>query len=244
MGSWDYDLISKASFWDEGQSAFSAWIMPASFRRWRRSANGSIPRFAGSPRAFTALRPDRETCEVEFRIVRPTGEARWCTAAACAAFNAAGALVRLSGVTTDITDRKEADDHQALLVREVDHRAKNALAVVQAIVRMAKRESIDEYVKAVEGRIGALAQTHELLSQSKWEGADICLVLDELAPYRNDGQQRITAIGPLRAAASRRNWWPWRFTSSPQMPPNMALSVEGRVDVTGPSWMACCPWSE
>ena len=94
----------------------------------------------------------------------------------------------ISGVTTDITDRKEAESRQALLAREVDHRAKNALAVVQAIVRMAKRDNIEDYVKAVEGRIGALAQTHELLSQSRWEGADILrLILDELAPYHSDG---------------------------------------------------------
>ena len=198
MGSWDYDLISKASFWDEGQSRIlgvdHASFVPTFEKVRQRVHPEDLPKIR---EAFAALRPDRGTCEVEFRIVRPTGEARWCTAAACAAFDAAGTLVRLSGVTTDITDRKEADDHQALLVREVDHRAKNALAVVQAIVRMAKRESIDEYVKAVEGRIGALAQTHELLSQSKWEGADILrLVLDELAPYHSDGQQRVTAIGP------------------------------------------------
>ena len=49
----------------------------------------------------------------------------------------------------------------------------------------------------MEGRIGALAQTHELLSQSRWEGADILrLVLDELAPYHGDGRQRVSAIGP------------------------------------------------
>ena len=141
--------------------------------------------------------PDRPTSELEFRIVRPTGEIRWCTAAAVASFDAGGKVVRFSGVTTDITDRKEAESRQALLAREVDHRAKNTLAIVQAIVRMAKRDSIDDYMKAVEGRIGALAQTHELLSQSKWEGADILrLVLDELAPYHSDGRQRVTAVGP------------------------------------------------
>jgi two-component sensor histidine kinase/DNA-binding response OmpR family regulator len=198
MGSWDYDLISKAWFWDEGQSRIlgvdHASFVPTVEKVRQRLHPEDLSKIR---EAFTALRPDRGTCEVEFRIVRPTGEVRWCTAAACASFDAAAALVRLSGVTTDITDRKEADDHQALLAREVDHRAKNTLAVVQAIVRMAKRDGIEEYVKAVEGRIGALAQTHELLSQSKWEGANILrLVLDELAPYRSDGQQRVTAIGP------------------------------------------------
>jgi two-component sensor histidine kinase len=71
------------------------------------------------------------------------------------------------------------------------------LAVVQAIVRMAKHDTVEDYVRAVEGRIGALAQTHELLSQSRWEGADILrLILEEMAPYHGDGQQRVTAIGP------------------------------------------------
>jgi two-component sensor histidine kinase/CheY-like chemotaxis protein len=99
-------------------------------------------------------------------------------------------------VTTDITFRKEAEARQALLAMEVDHRAKNTLAVVQALVRLARRESIDDYVKALEGRIGALAQTHELLSKARWEGADLLhLILEELAPY-NDGMQRVTAVGP------------------------------------------------
>ena len=143
------------------------------------------------------LSPDNATCEIEFRIVRPCGEIRWCTAVAVASFDEAGMPVRFSGVTTDITDRKEADTRQTLLAREVDHRAKNTLAVVQAIVRMAKRDNIDEYIRAVEGRIGALAQTHELLSQSKWEGADIQrLILEELAPYHGEAQNRVVAMGP------------------------------------------------
>jgi two-component sensor histidine kinase/CheY-like chemotaxis protein len=131
------------------------------------------------------------------RILRPDGEARWCVVAAAATFDEKGAAQRVSGVTTDITERKEAENRQAMLAREVDHRAKNALAVVQAIVRLARRENIADYVAAIEGRIGALAQTHELLSKARWEGADILrLVLDELAPYRGEGQARITAVGP------------------------------------------------
>src|SRR5260221_1145216 len=136
------------------------------------------------------LSPDNTTCQIEFRIVRPTGEIRWCSAVAVASFDAAGAPIRFSGVTTDITERKEAEGRQLLLAREVDHRARNTLAVVQAIVRLAKRDSIKSYVKAVEGRIGALAKTHELLSQSRWNGADIRrLILDELAPYHSEGRQ-------------------------------------------------------
>jgi two-component sensor histidine kinase/DNA-binding response OmpR family regulator len=198
MGSWDYDLSSGACFWDEGQSRILGVDHASFIPSFDNVRQGIHPDDLGKLRtAFDGLRPDNATCDVEFRIVRPTGEVRWCTAAAAAAFDASGVLARLSGVTTDITDRKEAENRQQLLAREVDHRAKNTLAVVQAIVRMAKRDDVEDYVKAVEGRIGALAQTHELLSQSKWEGADILrLILDELEPYRGAGQPRATAIGP------------------------------------------------
>ena len=198
MGSWDYDLTSRTWFWDEGQSRIFG-LDHASFRPTVENISRGIhPEDIDKCReAFIRLSVRQPTCEQEFRTVRPDGEVRWCSVAAAASFDASGILVRYSGVTTDITDRKEAEVRQALLTREVDHRAKNTLAVVQAIIRMAKRDSVEDYVKAVEGRIGALAQTHELLSQSRWEGADILrLILDELAPYHNEGQQRVTAVGP------------------------------------------------
>ena len=198
MGSWDVDLVSGAWFWDEGQSHIfgvdHASFVP-SIESVRRGLHAEdIDKIRESIRG---LSPDNTTCELEFRIVRPSGEIRWCSAVAVASLDASGKPVRFSGVTTDITERREAEDRQALLAREVDHRAKNTLAVVQAIVRMAKRDDIEEYLKAVEGRIGALAQTHELLAQSRWEGADVRrLILEELAPYHGENQQRVTTIGP------------------------------------------------
>ena len=198
MGSWDFDTLSGSWFWDEGQSRIFGVNHAAFVPSLEAIGQGIHPEDRDAIRSsFAKLSSEQPTCEVEFRIVRPTGEIRWCTAAAVAGFDSAGKAVRFSGVTTDITDRKEAESRQALLAREVDHRAKNTLAIVQAIVRLAKRDSIEDYMRAVEGRIGALAQTHELLSQSKWEGADILrLVLDELAPYHHDGRQRVSAVGP------------------------------------------------
>ena len=82
-------------------------------------------------------------------------------------------MVRVSGVTTDITDRKEAEERQVLLAREVDHRARNALAVIQSIIRLTRAKSVDDYVLAIEGRIKAMARAHTLLSDSRWLGADL-----------------------------------------------------------------------
>ena len=197
MGSWDCDFIRDQWFWDEGQSRIFGMDHETFVPSLEKVEKCIHPDEVGKWRqAIRELSREKGSFELELRAVRPSGEVRWCRVVGAAMWNAAGELVRLSGVTTDITERKEAESKQALLTREVDHRAKNALAVVQAIVRLARRENIDEYVKAVEGRITALAQTHELLSRSRWKGADILrLVLDEMAPYQGGGQ-RVTAIGP------------------------------------------------
>ena len=101
------------------------------------------------------------------------------------------------GTAMDITKRKEAEERQDLLAREVDHRARNALAVVQSIVRLTRASSVDEYVAAVEGRIKALARAHALLSDSRWHGADLgALVAEELAPYRLTEAEKVKIGGP------------------------------------------------
>jgi two-component sensor histidine kinase len=104
-------------------------------------------------------------------------------------------VVRVSGVTVDITERKRAEERQHLLTREVDHRAKNALALAQSIVRLTRCDDVKDYVAAVEGRISALARVHTVLSLSSWEGAEIGqLINEELSPYSNSKQ--IAIQGP------------------------------------------------
>jgi two-component sensor histidine kinase/CheY-like chemotaxis protein len=105
--------------------------------------------------------------------------------------------VRVSGVTIDVTERKEAEERQDLLAREVDHRARNALAVVQSIVRLTRANNVEGYVAAVEGRIKALARAHALLSDARWHSADLgALVAEELAPYRAGEVDKVRVTGP------------------------------------------------
>jgi EAL domain-containing protein (putative c-di-GMP-specific phosphodiesterase class I)/CheY-like chemotaxis protein len=73
---------------------------------------------------------------------------------------------------------------------------KNALAVVHAIVCLSRCESINQYVAAVEGRIQALARAHSLLSESRWQGANMGQIIEEeLAPYRTSGFDRVRISG-------------------------------------------------
>jgi two-component sensor histidine kinase len=114
---------------------------------------------------------------------------------AAATVDKRGRVIRVSGVTVDITERKRAEERQNLLTREVDHRAKNALALAQSIVRLTRADNVKEYAETVEGRINALARVHTILSLSSWQGAEIGkLVREEVAPYAPSG--RVRTSGP------------------------------------------------
>jgi len=200
MGSWSYDFATDLWTWDEGHRRIFG--VDETFAPTLEAIRSAVhPEDMEMLRtAFYELSQSNSSYRIELRAIRPSGEMRWCSAAAVASFDADGLISRVSGVTTDITDRKDAETRQALLAREVDHRARNALAVVQAIVRLARADTIEGYTQAVEGRIRALAQTHELLSQSRWQGADVHrLVMEEIAPYRSSG--RIRAEGPSMIVA-------------------------------------------
>jgi two-component sensor histidine kinase len=134
--------------------------------------------------AMAQFNKGTKSYEAEFRIIRPDGEIRWCVGTAAATVDKGGRVIRVSGVTVDITERKRAEERQNLLTREVDHRAKNALALAQSIVRLTRGESVKAYIQAVEGRISALARVHTILSLSSWQGAEITKLVDEeFAPY-------------------------------------------------------------
>ena len=100
------------------------------------------------------LLKDRKPIQNEFRVKRPNGEVRWCIGTAAPSIDGSGRVARISGVTVDITDRKIAEERQALLAREVDHRAKNALALVQSIVRLTRASDIAAYTDG-GGRAGS-----------------------------------------------------------------------------------------
>jgi two-component sensor histidine kinase len=91
---------------------------------------------------------------------------------------------RVSGLLRDVTERRRAEERQMLLAREVDHRAKNALAVMLAAVRLTPAEDPRAYAAAVEGRVAALARAHTLLAERHWAGAGLAdLVRGELRPF-------------------------------------------------------------
>ncbi len=89
-----------------------------------------------------------------------------------------------TAIMRDISARKADEARRLLLMREVDHRAKNALAVVQSVLRLTPAGEPRAFAAAVEARVAALARAHSLLAEGGWSGADLRAVAErELAPY-------------------------------------------------------------
>ena len=112
-----------------------------------------------------------------------------------------------TGIMRDITERRKAEERERLLAREVDHRAKNLLAVAQSVVHLSRGDSVADLKKTISGRVQALGRAHSLLAASRWEGANLkTLLCDEITPFTGKGSDRINIGGPealLRPTAAQ-----------------------------------------
>jgi PAS domain S-box-containing protein len=133
-----------------------------------------------------SFRARRREYNVEYRIARPDGVVRWVETRCFIAYASDGKPQRVLGVSIDITERKHSENHQRALVAELDHRVKNVLATVAAIIAQTQegQRSHLDFVAALDHRIRSLARTHELLSQNCWAGVSLHdIVQREFAPY-------------------------------------------------------------
>jgi len=133
-----------------------------------------------------SVRPERPSYRMTFRFGCPDGRQIWLEESSRAEFDSTGRCVRLKGLTLDITERKQSDERQGMLIAELDHRVKNLLARVAVISAYTRQgsNSIDQFVEVLDRRIQSMANAHSLLSQSRWSGVNLAdLVHNQLAPY-------------------------------------------------------------
>jgi two-component sensor histidine kinase len=84
-----------------------------------------------------------------------------------------------------------------MLVRELDHRARNLLAVVQSVLHLSRASTTPEFIAAVDGRIRALSRTHTMLSETRWRGVELGrIVEEEIAPFAAGQSKQVMAAGP------------------------------------------------
>ncbi len=188
IGLWDVNIVSDTLYWPARVKAMFGISpdVPVSMADFYEGLHPDDKQATTAALAAACDPEKRALYDAEYRTVgKEDGIVRWIEAKGRGIFDADGKCVRVVGTAIDITKRKEAEGRQDLLAREVDHRARNALAVVQSIIRLTRALSIEDYVTAVDGRIKALARAHALLSDARWHGADLgALVGEELAPYR------------------------------------------------------------
>lgn len=105
----------------------------------------------------------------------------------------------ISSVIRDITVRRDAEERQALLIRELNHRVKNTLASVQAIVHQTLRTAKDPaaFTDAFTARLAALSQSHDVLTRNDWAGALVSdIAVEQLSPYGRGVEGRFRLSGP------------------------------------------------
>jgi PAS domain S-box-containing protein len=107
-------------------------------------------------------------------------------------------------IAQDVTDQKAHQEQVHLLMREINHRAKNMLSLVQAIARQTAAREPEDFIECFTERIQALAANQDLLVRNEWQGVDVeDLVRAQLSHFADLVGSRITVHGsPVRLNAA------------------------------------------
>lgn len=208
LGTWTLDIphqrlvaskICKANFGRAPADSFSyrdlqSSIHPDDLDRWRATLEQS---FANGGEF-----------NIEYRAVTPDGAVRWIEIRAQTKYDADGLPISMTGVSLNITERKEGEAHRQLLTQELGHRIKNTLATVQSIVSQTVRNGDypAEISTVINQRIDALSGAHDVLTGKGLNEATLLeTAARALKPFRGDGG-RINILGrepvPMTGQAS------------------------------------------
>ena len=136
---------------------------------------------------------------IEYRLRHVSGGYRWTAARGVPLENSEGEVTAWVGMNEDIADRKRRDEHLQLVMRELSHRTKNLLAVIQSIASRTFRDDVagPVSVKTFIDRLHGIAVSHDLLVRGEWGGASLQeLVTDHLAPFGAVPSKTVSISGP------------------------------------------------
>jgi len=111
--------------------------------------------------------------------------------------NESGKIIGASKIARDITEQRRSQEQIAALAREAEHRSKNLLTTVRALVSLSHGETPESLKTAIEGRIQALANVNSMFVETRWIGAELSTIaVQELAPFDEKGKKRVRVDGP------------------------------------------------
>lgn len=197
IGAWDLDLTRRQSVWskrlyellgiDAGQPAsdhlFLSHVHPDD-QTWMRER-------------YDSAIAQRTVFDEVFRIIRSDGEVRHVVGKGRVVEQADGEPTRMIGVNYDITDLIQAHEQKHLLMREVHHRFKNTLSMVQAVARQTMQSQPEDFLARFTARIQGLSSAQDMLVHNMWTGVDVLpLVHSQLAHMKDAIGRRIRLSGP------------------------------------------------
>src|SRR5262249_15508565 len=218
LGSWQYDPLTRVVSGDaRSKEIFDFAEYEAPIEEIMRLVHpGDAERvWAALEASLDPVDPRRSA--TEFRLRRRDGGVRWVETLGLPYFEGDGLerrAVRLAGAVADISERKareeerkEREEKEHLLMREINHRAKNMLSVVDAIAHQTVASNTEDFIERFSERIQALSANQDLLVRNEWNGVEIKdLVHAQLAHFADLIGSRIAVHGPklrLKAASAQ-----------------------------------------
>jgi PAS domain S-box-containing protein len=201
LGSWQYDPLTRMVSGDarcqeifgfaKDQGAIEEILKPVHPDDQERL-------WAAIKASLDPVDPQRSA--TEFRLQLRNGEVRWVETLGIAHFEGVGRerrAVSMVGTAADITERKEREEKEHLLMREINHRAKNMLSVVDSIAHQTAAKNPEDFIERFSERIQALSANQDLLVRNEWNGVEIAdLVRAQLAHFADLIGSRIAVCGP------------------------------------------------
>ena len=242
MGSWETNFSTGKRLWSpEGEALFGLSLVDG------------IGHIGGERDEFrNALHPDDQhlintfhqlantvdSFSAEYRIIRD-GVVVWLSGRGQVfSRDCDGKCQRLVNVVADVSDEKNAEEHVRFLLREMSHRSKNLLSVIQAIARRTARtsDSIAEFQKKFDERLQGLAASHDILVEKHWHGAALReLVTRQLAPFVDPSGTRLELSGPdldLNSGAAQALGLAFHELATNAVKYGALSIAEGRVEIT------------
>ncbi len=200
LGRFDHDIVSGRRFYDaRAQAMLGVTLEEVQDPKSVLSFVHPDDRARVAEAQAAACNPERRGPYREvYRVRHPrSGEERWISGVGRTRFEN-GVCTRFMGVLEDVTERRQAEEHRQLLMHELNHRVKNTLALVQALVDASLRSARDPVAARADiaGRIQALSRAHDLLTAQNWSAASVAEVVRQVAGALSLPPERIRAAGP------------------------------------------------
>ena len=211
LGVYEYQPHSGLLIWDERLRGI--WGIPANEEPSYACFLAQIhpdDRAATEAAVQGAIRPGGiGRYDAEYRVQnRQTGEERWIRAVGDTSFSGHVAVL-LVGTVADITDEKQLQAENALLLLELEHRGKNLLSVVQALARQTFRDDIcrPAQLEAFNGRLRALDATQSALLQRNWQSTELKALIETVLHVARKDLSSISLEGPDVRVGSKPAQW-------------------------------------